>query len=117
LQEIHIFSKSCKTLDSSHSSRNGNQVFSLPFMFFINQPINKYFFKETRNTMQIVLISDPKTTNYSDTINEKMGSIHNRVIKNIASAIKNLGHAVECIEANNELEETILRINYPSIRV
>jgi len=59
--------------------------------------------------MRIALISDPKTTNYSDTINEKMGSTHNRVIENIASAIKNLGHAVECIEANNELEETILR--------
>ncbi len=60
--------------------------------------------------MRIALISDPLTTNYSDPINETIGSTHNRVIKNIASAIKFLGHAVECVEANNELEEYLSRI-------
>jgi len=60
--------------------------------------------------MRIALISDPLTTNYSEPVNIKIGSTHKRVIKSIASAIENLGHAVECIEANNELEQVILRI-------
>ena len=60
--------------------------------------------------MRIALISDPLTPNYSEPINETIGSTHNKVIKSIASAIENLGHAVECIEANNDLEETLTRI-------
>ena len=60
--------------------------------------------------MQITLISDPLTTNYSEPVNIKIGSTHKKVIKSIASAIKNLGHAVECIQANGELEEVISRI-------
>jgi len=62
------------------------------------------------NTMRIALISDSITTNYSKTVNETMELTHTAVIKNIASAIENLGHEVECIEANNELKENILRI-------
>jgi len=61
--------------------------------------------------MRIALISDPLTINYSDPVHMKIGSTHNKVIKSIASAINNLGHAFECIEANNELEEIISRIN------
>ena len=60
--------------------------------------------------MRIAIISDPLTTNCSDPVNIRIGSTHNKVIKNIASAIENLGHEVECIEANNELEDTISRI-------
>ena len=60
--------------------------------------------------MRIALISDPLTTNYSEPVIIKIGSTHKKVIKSIASAIENLGHAVECIQANGELEEVISRI-------
>jgi D-alanine-D-alanine ligase len=60
--------------------------------------------------MRIALISDPLITNYSEPVNKTIGSTHNSVIKNIASAIEKLGHEVGCFEANNELEETVSRI-------
>jgi len=60
--------------------------------------------------MQIVLISDPLTTNYSNKVNRVLESHHNLVIECITSTIEKLGHKVECIEANNELKEQILRI-------
>lgn len=60
--------------------------------------------------MQIALISDPLTLNYSEQVNITMELHHNRVIECIASAIERLGHEVECIEANNELKEHLLRI-------
>jgi D-alanine-D-alanine ligase len=60
--------------------------------------------------MRIALISDPLTTHYPEPIKMKIGSTHNSVIKNIASAIEKLGHEVGCFEANNELEKVISRI-------
>ena len=60
--------------------------------------------------MQIALISDQLTTNYSEPINKAIVLNHNSVIISVASAIEKLGHEVECIEANNELEEYISRI-------
>jgi len=60
--------------------------------------------------MRIALISDPLTTNYSNPVNKTIRSTHKNVINNIASAIEFLGHTVECVEANNELERVITRI-------
>ena len=57
--------------------------------------------------MRIALISDPIKTNYPEPVNKKLESTHNNVIKSIASAIKRLGFEVNCVEANNELEEYI----------
>ncbi|MCD6576672.1 MAG: ATP-grasp domain-containing protein [Anaerolineaceae bacterium] len=61
--------------------------------------------------MQIALISDPLFINYSKKVNRTLKSHHNLVIKCISSAIEGMGHEVECIEANNELEENLLEIN------
>ena len=60
--------------------------------------------------MQIALISDPLTTNYSEKVNRTIESHHNLVIECVTSAIEKLGHKVECIEVTNELKEQILRI-------
>ena len=60
--------------------------------------------------MQIALISDPLTTNYSNKVNRVLESHHNSVIECVTSAIEKLGHKVECIEVTNELKEQILRI-------
>lgn len=60
--------------------------------------------------MQIALISDPITLNYSEKVNRRIESHHKLVIECITSAIEKLGHDVECIDANNELKEQILRI-------
>ncbi len=60
--------------------------------------------------MRITIISDPLNTNYSESVNETIELTHNSVIKNIASAIEKLGHEVERIEANNEMEDYISKI-------
>ena len=60
--------------------------------------------------MQIALISDPLTTNYSNKVNRVLESHHNSVIECVTSTIEKLGHKVECVEANNELIEHIFRI-------
>jgi len=60
--------------------------------------------------MQIALISDPLNANYSEIINNTIESHHNLVIECVTSAIEKLGHTVECVEANNELKEQLLRI-------
>jgi D-alanine-D-alanine ligase len=63
-----------------------------------------------RKNMQIALISDPLNANYSEIVNRTIESHHNLVIESITSAIGKLGHTVECVNANNELKEQILRI-------
>ncbi|HEY60422.1 MAG TPA: ATP-grasp domain-containing protein [Anaerolineae bacterium] len=60
--------------------------------------------------MKIALIHDFLDIYYSEQENRTIESHHNRVIGSITSALEELGHEVELVEANSQLREHLIKI-------